>query len=105
MNVAWKCIAGPGVETGLLEFIIKADERGSVLLVSHRGWAGGDELFMHCNSKWGYFLTVSLKNLLETGTGAPYSSDPSIYTEMEGEANLVASIGRWPKIGIFFTGV
>jgi len=77
-RVRWTCVEGAWVETGAFQFEIQADERGSVLLFSHSGWNEANEFFMHCNSKWGFFLVVSLKALLETGTGQPHPNDPRI---------------------------
>ena len=77
-RVCWKCVAGPWVDTGAFQFNIQADERGSALQFSNLGWAEANEFFMHCNSKWGFFLTVSLKNLLEQGNGQPHPHDPNI---------------------------
>lgn len=77
-SVCWRCIDGPWVGTEAFQFHIQQDERGSALQFSNRGWAEPNEFFMHCNSKWGFFLTVSLKNLLETGNGQPHPDDPNI---------------------------
>lgn len=77
-RVAWQCVDGPWINTGAFQFLIQPDERGSALKFSHSGWTEADEFFMHCNSKWGFFLTVSLKNLLETGKGQPHPNDPDI---------------------------
>lgn len=77
-RVCWKCVNGPWVDTKAFQFNIKVDERGSALQFSNLGWAESDEFFMHCNSKWGFFLTVSLKNLLERGVGQPHPNDPNI---------------------------
>lgn len=77
-KVVWKCIEGPWVDTGTFEFDIQVDERGTVLGFRHNDWPQADEFFMHCNSKWGFFFTVSLKNFLETGQGSPHPKDPSI---------------------------
>jgi len=77
-KVSWKCIAGPWVATGAFSFQIFSDERGSALEFAHRGWPSADPFFMHCNSKWGFFLTVSLKGLLESGRGQPHPDDPKI---------------------------
>lgn len=77
-RVCWKCIDGPWVDTEAFQFHIQPDERGSALQFSNLGWAEPSEFFMHCNSKWGFFLAVSLKNLLETGKGQPHPNDPNI---------------------------
>ena len=77
-SVSWKCINGPWIDTEAFEFKIQADERGSALQFSNTGWAEANEFFMHCNSKWGFFLTVSLKGLLEKGKGQPHPNEPNI---------------------------
>jgi len=77
-SVIWKCIEGPWVDTGTFQFQIEKDERGSAVKFNHSGWQEADEFYMHCNSKWGFFLAVSLKNLLETGKGMPHPGDPDI---------------------------
>ncbi len=77
-KVAWKCVEGPWVETGAFEFGIEQVENGVVLKFAHNDWPSQDEFFMHCNSKWGYFFVVSLKQYLESGIGHPHPEDPSI---------------------------
>ena len=76
-RVAWHCERGPWQGHDFV-FDIRPGPKGAVLLFSHSGWAAADEFFMHCNSKWGYFLGVSLKSLVETGTGAPHPQDPDL---------------------------
>jgi len=75
-KVVWKCVSGPWVDTKEFSFEIQPHERGSVMQFAHRGWEDPSEFFMHCNSKWGFFLGVSLKNYLETGKGKPHPEDP-----------------------------
>lgn len=77
-QVIWKCIEGPWVETGEFVFNIEDADDGVVLKFAHNGWPSQDEFFMHCNSKWGYFFVISLKQYLETGIGHPHPEDPSI---------------------------
>lgn len=77
-KIVWQCESGPWAGIGEFTFDIASIERGSVLRFSHSGWQQADDFFMHCNSKWGFFFTVSLKNYLETGTGSPHPNDPSI---------------------------
>jgi uncharacterized protein YndB with AHSA1/START domain len=77
-KVVWQCTSGPWINTGTFTFLISADERGTVLHFSHQGWIESDDFFQHCNSKWGYFLAVSLKQYLETGLGQPHPNDPNI---------------------------
>lgn len=77
-KVSWKCVAGPWVDTEVFEYLLSPDERGTALKFSNKGWAEQSEFFMHCNAKWGFFLVVSLKNLLETGVGQPHPDEPNI---------------------------
>jgi len=76
--VAWQCTEGPWQNTGHFEFDLQPDERGTVLKFDHKGWPDADDFFRHCNSKWGFFLAVSLKSYLETGKGMPSPYDPAI---------------------------
>ena len=76
-GVAWLCVEGPW-KGHRFHFDVRPHERGSELRFRHEGWASADDFFMHCNAKWGFFLAVSLKSYLETGTGAPHPQDPSI---------------------------
>lgn len=77
-KVVWRCVEGPWVDIGEFVYDIIEDERGSVVLFSHTGWQKADDFYRHCNSKWGFFLATSLKELLETGTGKPHPADPDI---------------------------
>ena len=44
------------------------------MLFKHLGWRKPVEIMHHCSTKWAVFL-LSLKSLLETGTGAPDPRD------------------------------
>ena len=75
--VQWDCIEGPwqGMH---FSFAIDAHPRGSVLTFDHSGWPEASDFYRHCNTKWGFFLAVSLKDYLEKGSGRPHPEDPSI---------------------------
>ncbi|MGH1347790.1 MAG: SRPBCC family protein [Nannocystales bacterium] len=77
MLVRWHCVDGPwkGLD---FTFDIQPHERGSVLRFENSGWPETGDFYMHCNAKWGFFLAVSLKQLLETGAGVPHPDDPRI---------------------------
>lgn len=77
-KVVWVCEDGPWIETEKFEFLIMKDPRGVALEFRNTGWPENEEFFMHCNAKWGFFLGVSLKNLLESGTGQPNPLEPAI---------------------------
>lgn len=76
--VVWQCVSGPWVGTGEFSFEISEAEQGVMLKFAHHGWVEADDFYMHCNSKWGFFLVISLKQYLESGTGLPHPQDPSI---------------------------
>ena len=77
-QVRWQCVEGPWKDTGEFVFDIEQQEDEVYLAFAHNGWSEQDGFFMHCNSKWGYFLVTSLKSYLERGTGYPHPLDPSI---------------------------
>jgi len=77
-EIRWRCTEGPWIEKGEFVFSIKDTDDGVYLDFAHHGWPETDDFYKHCNAKWGFFLVVSLKNYLETGTGLPHPSDPSI---------------------------
>lgn len=76
-RVVWTCVAGPW-ETMRFRFDLEPSERGTLLRFVNEGWAETDDFYMHCNTKWGVFLALSLKGLLESGTGTPHPHAPSI---------------------------
>ena len=77
-EIRWKCTQGPWVNMGEFIFSVESHERGAVLDFAHHGWQETDNFYKHCNPKWAFFLAVSLKQYLETGTGQPHPKDPSI---------------------------
>ncbi|WP_370978448.1 SRPBCC domain-containing protein [Agaribacterium sp. ZY112] len=77
-EIIWQCISGPWADKGEFIFSITEHERGSCLDFAHHGWQEADDFYKHCNAKWGFFFTVSLKQYLETGKGQAHPNDPSI---------------------------
>ena len=77
-EIRWQCTEGPWQDKGEFVFTVSEHERGSCLHFAHHGWQETDDFFQHCNSKWGFFLVVSLKQYLENGQGLPHPLDPSI---------------------------
>ncbi len=77
-RVSWRVTEGPDewLDTHI-DFDIKQDGNYTVVLFKHAGWAEPIEFMHHCSTKWGVFM-VSLKQLLETGTGAPTPNDVHI---------------------------
>ncbi len=77
-HVDWEVIRGPEEWLGThITFDITQDGDYTILLFKHRGWAEPVEFMHHCSTKWAVFL-ISLKQLLETGTGTPGPHDPHI---------------------------
>lgn len=76
-RVRWTCVEGawPGMT---LTYDIEPHARGAALRFEHAGWPERSDFYGHCNAKWGFFLAVSLKSLLETGTGTPHPHEPRI---------------------------
>ena len=77
-RVLWEVVDGPGEWIGSkVSFDLKPDDDNTVVLFKHQGWKEPSEFMHHCSTKWALFL-MSLKSLLETGTGAPYPNDVRI---------------------------
>ncbi len=77
-KVVWQCEQGPWENTGEFVMEVFPNEQGCDLFFSHYNWPDADAFFRHCNSKWGYFLTISLKPYLESGEGVPNPHDSNI---------------------------
>ena len=74
-HVLWQVIAGPEEWIGTrISFDLKQQGDWTIVLFKHQGWSQPVEFMHHCSTKWGVFL-LSLKSLLETGTGAPHPND------------------------------
>ena len=50
------------------------DGEWTIVLFAHAGWREPVEFMNHCSTKWAIFL-MSLKSLVETGTGTPHPHD------------------------------
>jgi uncharacterized protein YndB with AHSA1/START domain len=74
-RVVWQVVDGPGEWIGSkVSFELKPDGDYIQVLFKHQGWKEPSEFMHHCSTKWAMFL-MSLKSLLETGTGAPFPDD------------------------------
>lgn len=77
-RVLWEVVDGPSEWIGTtVSFDIKRDGDWTILLFAHAGWREPVEFMSHCSTKWATFL-MSLKQLVETGAGAPHPDDVSI---------------------------
>lgn len=74
--VRWEGLpGGPEEWVGTdISFELRQEGDYAIVLFEHRGWAEPVEFLYHCSTKWASYL-FSLKQLLETGTGAPAPDD------------------------------
>ena len=76
--VRWEVIDGPPEWIGTrVRFDLKREDDFTIVLFRHEGWKEPVEFMYHCSTKWATFL-MSLKRLVETGTGEPAPRDVQI---------------------------
>jgi len=76
--VLWEVLAGPPEWIGThIRFALRQEGEYSIVLFTHEGWSERAEFTRHCSTKWAMFL-MSLKSLLETGSGQPSPRDIKI---------------------------
>ncbi len=77
-KVHWRFTAGPEEWIGT-DAIFNLSQEGdyTIVLFGHRNWREAIEFTAHCSTKWAIFL-MSLKELIETGTGKPAPRDVKI---------------------------
>lgn len=74
-RVVWQVVDGPKEWIGTkVIWDLKPQGGGTTVLFKHQGWAEPIEFMHHCSTKWATYL-MSLKALLETGTGYPAPND------------------------------
>jgi uncharacterized protein YndB with AHSA1/START domain len=77
-RVAWEVVEGPDEWVGTtVSFDLTQDDEWTIVLFAHAGWREPVEFMNHCSTKWAIFL-MSLKSLVETGTGSPHPHDVQI---------------------------
>ena len=77
-RVRWSVIGGPEEWIGTeIDWHLTQSNEYTIILFEHRGWREPVEFMYHCSTKWATFL-MSLKQLVETGTGAPAPADVQI---------------------------
>jgi hypothetical protein len=77
-RVRWDVVDGPAEWIGTsIQWDLRQDGDYTIILFKHEGWREPVEFMYHCNTKWATFL-MSLKQLLETGEGAPDPRDVKI---------------------------
>jgi uncharacterized protein YndB with AHSA1/START domain len=77
-RVTWLVTTGPDEWIGTrISFELKEEDGYTIVLFRHEGWQEPVEFMHHCSTKWATFL-MSLKKLVETGTGDPAPHDVQI---------------------------
>lgn len=77
-RVQWRVTAGPEEWIGTdVTFDLTQEGEHTIVLFGHRNWREAGELTAHCSMKWAAFL-LSLRQLVETGTGKPSPDDLKI---------------------------
>lgn len=77
-RVLWEVIDGPEEWIGTqISWDLRTEGDFTVVMFAHKGWREPVEFMHHCSTKWATFL-MSLKSLVETGTGAPAPDDVQI---------------------------
>ncbi|MGY1739733.1 MULTISPECIES: SRPBCC family protein [unclassified Blastococcus] len=76
--VRWEVVDGPAEWVGTrIRWDIRQDRDWTIVLFRHEGWREEVEFMHHCSTKWATYL-MSLKELVETGRGAPDPRDVRI---------------------------
>jgi uncharacterized protein YndB with AHSA1/START domain len=77
-RVRWRVTAGPDEWVGT-DIVFSLAQVGDATIVrfGHEGWREAIEFTAHCSMKWATFL-LSLRELVETGTGRPSPVDLKI---------------------------
>lgn len=77
-EVHWRILDGPEEWVGTdVTFQLTQEGDTTVLIFGHRNWKEPVEFMAHCSMKWAVFL-LSLRELVETGTGKPSPEDLKI---------------------------
>ncbi|MFC9993946.1 SRPBCC domain-containing protein [Nocardia sp. NPDC127526] len=77
-HVLWEVVDGPEEWIGThVDWTLTHSDDYTTVLFKHRDWKEPVEFMHHCSTKWATYL-VSLKQLLETGTGAAHPDDVKI---------------------------
>jgi len=73
-KVRWRCISGIGEwEHTQLTFELQSKGANTILVFRHLGWRSTDGVLALCSFDWAHYL-MSLRSLVETGTGNPHQA-------------------------------
>lgn len=77
-RVLWEVVDGPEEWMGTqVDWHLDQVDDYTLVRFHHRGWREPVDFMHHCSTKWAIFL-MSLKSLVETGSGAPAPDDVKI---------------------------
>jgi uncharacterized protein YndB with AHSA1/START domain len=77
-RVRWEVVGGPDEWIGTtIGFELTHVDGWTIVNFVHAGWREPVEFMNHCSTKWATFL-MSLKSLVEDGSGAPHPKDVQI---------------------------
>jgi uncharacterized protein YndB with AHSA1/START domain len=77
-RVRWRVVDGPPEWIGTtIDWRLSRRDEYTIILFTHEGWAEPVDFLYHCSMKWAVYL-LSLKALVETGTGSPSPDDVKI---------------------------
>jgi uncharacterized protein YndB with AHSA1/START domain len=74
-RVVWRVVEGPEEWMNTeITFDLNPKEEEVVLYFTHKNWSNPTDFMAQCNTKWAVFL-LSLKDLVEKGSGRPFPND------------------------------
>ncbi|HTF10977.1 MAG TPA: SRPBCC domain-containing protein [Asanoa sp.] len=77
-HVLWEVIDGPAEWIGTnVRWDLHTEGDFTIVMFAHEGWREPVAFMHHCSTKWATYL-MSMKQLVETGTGAPAPRDLQI---------------------------
>jgi len=77
-RVLWEVVDGPEEWIGTeVVFELSQEEDFTIVMFAHTGWLEAVPFMNHCSTKWATFL-MSLKQLVETGSGQPAPHDVQV---------------------------
>ena len=77
-RVLWEVVEGPEEWIGTeVVFELSQEDGFTIVMFAHTGWREAVPFMNHCSTKWATFL-MSLKQLVETGSGQPAPHDVQV---------------------------
>jgi uncharacterized protein YndB with AHSA1/START domain len=77
-TVRWRVVDGPPEWVGTtIRWRLSRAEGFTIVRFTHAGWAEAGDFLAHCSTKWAVYL-MSLKALVETGSGQPSPGDVAV---------------------------